>query len=237
MSLLRSPQEWHCALSSLAAGYTRLAGTYCHRAQGRKPRTIPVSSRDIQSISHWVLPSKITVLRQPNLLEYSLDWNRLPDVTASSYSNTVLIYQAEALWEPSMGSSHRLPNRYRGNGYPNRYQSNNLINRITVVTNNHNNTRIVASGVYTWVRLKVSTEVYEEYACQPDDADQLARTVPAVQFGTSLNSTSHRASSSESNTPTSLPSSNAVNRLRLQSPGRRNRPPTSNIKSSASSFP
>jgi hypothetical protein len=47
-----------------------------------------------------------------------------------------------------MGTSHRLPNRYRGNGYPNQYQSNNLINSITVVTNNRNNTGIVTSGSY-----------------------------------------------------------------------------------------
>jgi hypothetical protein len=50
--------------------------------------------------------------------------------------------------EPSMGTSHRLPNRYRGNGYPNWYQSKNLINRITVVTNNRNNTGIVTGGFY-----------------------------------------------------------------------------------------
>jgi hypothetical protein len=52
------------------------------------------------------------------------------------------------LWEPSMGTSHRLPNRYLGNGYPNRYESSNLINRITVVTNNRNNTGMVTSGFY-----------------------------------------------------------------------------------------
>jgi hypothetical protein len=33
-------------------------------------------------------------------------------------------------------------------GYPIRYQSNNSINRITVVTNNLNITRIVASGFF-----------------------------------------------------------------------------------------
>jgi hypothetical protein len=37
----------------------------------------------------------------------------------------------------------------------------------------------------------------------------------------------------KSNTPSSLPSSNAVSRLQLQSPGHRNQPPTSNIESSA----
>jgi hypothetical protein len=37
-------------------------------------------------------------------------------------------------------------------------------------------------------------------------------------------------SSVKSNTPSSLPSSNAVSRLQLQSPGHRNQPPTSNIK-------
>jgi hypothetical protein len=62
------------------------------------------------------------------------------------------------LWEPSMGSSHRLPNRYRGNAYANRYPSNSPINRISMVTNNRNNSCIVASGVYTWVRLKAVNE-------------------------------------------------------------------------------
>jgi hypothetical protein len=47
-------------------------------------------------------------------------------------------------------------------GYPNRYRSNNSIKRITVVTNNSNNTRIVASDFYIWVRLKASTELYEK---------------------------------------------------------------------------
>jgi hypothetical protein len=37
------------------------------------------------------------------------------------------------------------------------------------------------------------------------------------------------------NTPSSLPSSNAISQLQLQSPSHRNQPPTSNIKSSASS--
>jgi hypothetical protein len=60
----------------------------------------------------------------------------------------------------SVGSSHRLPNQYRGNGYANRYPSNSPINRISIVTNYRNNTWIVASGVYTWVRLKTSTEIY-----------------------------------------------------------------------------
>jgi hypothetical protein len=43
------------------------------------------------------------------------------------------------LWEPSMGPP---------TGYPIQYQSNNLINRITVVTNNHNSTGIVTSCFY-----------------------------------------------------------------------------------------
>jgi hypothetical protein len=50
-----------------------------------------------------------------------------------------------------MGYSHRLPNRYRGNAYANRYSP---INRISMVTNNRNKTCTVASGVFTWVRLK-----------------------------------------------------------------------------------
>jgi hypothetical protein len=49
------------------------------------------------------------------------------------------------LWEPSMGTSHRLRNCY---GCPNRYRSNNLINRITMVTNNRNSTGTVTSGLY-----------------------------------------------------------------------------------------
>jgi hypothetical protein len=45
-----------------------------------------------------------------------------------------------------MGISHRLPNRYRCNGYANRYRSNSLINKMSVLTNNCNDTRIVTSG-------------------------------------------------------------------------------------------
>jgi uncharacterized membrane protein len=66
------------------------------------------------------------------------------------------------MWEPSMGISHKLPNHYRGNGYANRYPSNSPINRISMETNNRNSTCIVASGVYTWVRLKTTTEIYME---------------------------------------------------------------------------
>jgi hypothetical protein len=66
----------------------------------------------------------------------------------------------EILWlhvcEPPMGTS----NHYRGNGYANRYPSNSPINRISMVTNNRNNTWIVVRGVYTCVRLKTSTEIY-----------------------------------------------------------------------------
>jgi hypothetical protein len=57
-----------------------------------------------------------------------------------------------------MVSSHRLPNRYQGNAYANRYPSNSPINKISMVTNNHNNSCIVASGIYTWVRLKTSID-------------------------------------------------------------------------------
>jgi hypothetical protein len=35
------------------------------------------------------------------------------------------------VWEPSMGTSHRLPNHYRGNEYRNRYPSNSPTNRIS----------------------------------------------------------------------------------------------------------
>jgi hypothetical protein len=90
----------------------------------------------------------------------------------------------KSLCEPSMGTSHRLPNHYRGNEYANWYPSNTCINRISKVTNNRNNTSIVASGVYTWVHLKTSTEIYvvESSVRQLDDSDQLARGVRAVQF-------------------------------------------------------
>jgi hypothetical protein len=57
-----------------------------------------------------------------------------------------------------MGSSHGLPNRYRGSAYLNRYPRNSPINRIYMVTNNRNNSCIVASGVYTWVPLKAVNE-------------------------------------------------------------------------------
>jgi hypothetical protein len=88
-----------------------------------------------------------------------------------------------------MGSSHRLPNRYRGNAYANRYPSNSPINRFSMVTNNRNKSCIVASGVYTWVRHKISTERYGKtlqaankttqfssvQSSQLDDSDQLPR--------------------------------------------------------------
>jgi hypothetical protein len=45
-----------------------------------------------------------------------------------------------------MGTSHRLLNPYRGNGYATQYQSNRLINRISVVTNNCNDIGIVKRG-------------------------------------------------------------------------------------------
>jgi hypothetical protein len=57
-----------------------------------------------------------------------------------------------------MGSSHRLPNRYRGNAYANRYPSNSSINKISMVTNNRNKTCTVANSVFTWVRLKAVNE-------------------------------------------------------------------------------
>jgi hypothetical protein len=74
-----------------------------------------------------------------------------------------------------VGTSHRLPNHYRVNGYANRYQSNNLINRITVVTNNRNNTGIVTSGFYigfatrqqhkyTWNALSSETKLCRKQA-------------------------------------------------------------------------
>jgi hypothetical protein len=71
------------------------------------------------------------------------------------------------MWEPSMGTSHRLSKpvskqQLDKQNYP-------------VVTNNRNNTGIVARGFYTWVRLKASTELYEEYT-----ADQSARCLGPV---------------------------------------------------------
>jgi hypothetical protein len=56
-----------------------------------------------------------------------------------------------------------------------------------MVTNSRNNARIVASGVYTWVRLKAvneTTRISESVSYQ-DDTDQSARKVPAVQFACS----------------------------------------------------
>jgi hypothetical protein len=66
-----------------------------------------------------------------------------------------------------MGSSLRLPNRYRGNAYANRYSSNSLINRISMVTNNRNSSCIVASDVYTWVRLKEVKETTQLSSVHP----------------------------------------------------------------------
>jgi hypothetical protein len=63
-----------------------------------------------------------------------------------------------------MGSSHRLPNQF---------PSKSPINRISMATTNRNNIRIVASGVYSWVRLKISTEIYGKTL-------QSARTISSV---------------------------------------------------------
>jgi hypothetical protein len=78
------------------------------------------------------------------------------------------------VWEPSIGNA-------------NRYPSNSLINRISMLTNYRNNTWIVASSVYTWVRLKTSTEIYGKKTpiSQQDASDQLACTFPAVHFACS----------------------------------------------------
>jgi hypothetical protein len=90
------------------------------------------------------------------------------------------------MWEPSMGSSHRLSNSYRGNTYANRYPSNSPINRISMVTNNCNNAWIVPSSVYTWVRLKAVNETtWISSVSQLDASDRLTRTSLAVQFASS----------------------------------------------------
>jgi hypothetical protein len=57
------------------------------------------------------------------------------------------------VWEPSMGYSHRLPNRYRGNAYANRYPSNSQLPR-----DMDKLACTVASSVFTWVRLKAVNE-------------------------------------------------------------------------------
>jgi hypothetical protein len=54
--------------------------------------------------------------------------------------------------------TYRLPNHYQGNGYVNRYPRSNLINRIIMVTNNHNNRNCYELFLY-WVRLKTTTEI------------------------------------------------------------------------------
>jgi hypothetical protein len=182
------------------------------------------------------------------------------------------------MWELPMGSSHRLPNRYRGNAYANRYPSNSPINRISMVTNNRNNAWIIASGVYAWVRHMTWTEIniltdWLSVVTWPqtsgktfqavnettrissvsyqDASDQLARTFPTVQFtcshGTFCKSQCNQRqeqvgedfsgnqpdqlsgfiwlhwtvrpierASVKSNTPSSLPSSNAVKLLIMQ---------------------
>jgi hypothetical protein len=52
-----------------------------------------------------------------------------------------------------------------------------------MVTNNRNNARIVASGVYTWVRLKAVNETTRIKSVSLQDAsDRLVRTFPAVHF-------------------------------------------------------
>jgi hypothetical protein len=143
------------------------------------------------------------------------------------------------LWVPS----------YRGNGFTNRYPSNSPINRISMVS-------------LHLVHLKISTEIYVEDTSV--NRLSLSNAVPVVhsgsrnvtsdrsrsvkiQVGTSqINSlassgfTEQHAPSSEpqwkASTPSSLPSSNTVRRLRLQLPGHHNQQPTSNSKSSTSSF-
>jgi hypothetical protein len=86
-----------------------------------------------------------------------------------------------SMLEPSIGYSHRLPNRYRGNAYTNRYPSNSPINKISMVTNNRNKTRTVASSVFTWVRLKAVNETTRigsvQLVSQLDDSVQFSSQV------------------------------------------------------------
>jgi hypothetical protein len=67
-----------------------------------------------------------------------------------------------------------------------RYPGNSPINRISMVTSNRNNARIVASSVYTWVHLKAAKETtqFSSVSCQ-DASDRLARPFPTVQFACS----------------------------------------------------
>jgi hypothetical protein len=60
-----------------------------------------------------------------------------------------------------MGTSHRLPNRYRANGYANRYPSNSPINRNSMVTNNRNSTGNVPSRSILGPP-QYTTEIYVE---------------------------------------------------------------------------
>jgi hypothetical protein len=158
-------------------------------------------------------------------------------------------------WEPSMGSSHRLPNRYPGNAYANRYPSNSPINKISMVTNNHKNSCIVPNGVYTWVRHKTSTEIYGKTLQAFDQCSSRVRAARSVSrnvtsdrsrsaktsVGTSqINSlassgfTEQHASSSEVQWTATLPAvfqaTTPSADFNYKSPGHLNQPPTSNIK-------
>jgi hypothetical protein len=82
----------------------------------------------------------------------------LKDVSQSSFVYAGKI-KVRYFLNRGLSMTHRLPNRYRGNAYTNRYSSNSLINMISTVTNNRNNTWIVVSGDCTWVRLTTSTDV------------------------------------------------------------------------------
>jgi hypothetical protein len=76
-----------------------------------------------------------------------------------TFSDVPILRKVFLVWEPSMGTCNKPATCNKLVS-----KQNNSINRITVVTNNRNNTGIVASGFYTWVRLKASTELHEEYA-------------------------------------------------------------------------
>jgi hypothetical protein len=84
------------------------------------------------------------------------------------------------------GILHRLPNRYRGNADANRYPSNSPISRISTVANSRNNSCIVASGVYTWVRLKAVNETTKFSQSVSQSVTKMTRPVSKLTWSSAV---------------------------------------------------
>jgi hypothetical protein len=171
---------------------------------------------------------------------------------------------ATLLWEPSMGTSQRLPKSVSKQQPDKQNFHDNQLSQQYI--------NCCERCLYLGPPQGINRDIREDASVsQLNDSDQLARRVRSVQFGCSrgtfcksqcnqrqeqvgenlsgkqpdqlsgfigLRWTARpiERASVKINTPSSLPSNNAVSRLPLQSPCHRSQQPTSNIKSSASSL-